>query len=789
MISENSHRNSAIPVRFSFCPGIPRDIFHNVRLAGSWDDGGRYAPDWSVTDMEKETGEDGCPCFVAVVHFAPSQLGTHFHWGIIVDGPGGKGMWAIAAEVAEPDAADRYRSFRLAPDIRQEYRLTRLRLLGAQKYFPAAGKAALRFAVWAPNAQNVEAVFGGQSGYIADDGSGIEGPPVPLIRHGNLWLSDADRTPEYATFVRRPYMFRIVREQGDITYRTDIYSRSQMGRGEFDPEGRPYTGNPAQLDGSVSCSVVTDPELVAKDFDATAFVPADEFWSDEFTGDLVPSRVEDLVIYEFHVGSLGFPSESPGTFRDALGILDYLVDLGINAVELMPISEFEGWVHWGYGTSHYFAIEASAGGEDQLKHFVKACHRRGIAVILDVVYNHYAHEALRAEWAYDSDADNIYYWYEGSPGDYPEPDWGYVENGASGYAPRYREEMVRSMFIDSAVALVEEFHIDGFRVDLTEAIHRDNRLRGDGRPVPAANIFGAKFLREWSQTLKLIRPGVILIAEDHSRWDKVTRPVDELGLGFGACWHSDFCHHLVGESSLIKMAGYGDDRPLAMDRFAAVLEEAADHKIVYVESHDEAGNAPHSKRTIEVAVNSAPLVGETRRFAEARCRFAFGMTVLSPGTPLFFMGEEIGARKVYTYRDFLQNKEDLAGERQGEGRYLFRFYQDILRFRLIHPAIRSRHVEIVCVDNARRIIGFIRRSPGQEFLILGSLLNQPVGCVLENLPLPDSQWREVFNSDSSFYGGTDTGNHGGILPVIRRRLQLTIPSAGFVVLQREPDSQ
>ena len=128
------------------------------------------------------------------------------------------------------------------------------------------------------------------------------------------------------------------------------------------------------------------------------------------------------MIYELHVDGLGLDrGADTGTLEDALRLLDYLVDLGVNAIELMPMSEFQDRQGWGYTTSHYFAIEYSGGGRDQFKHFVRECHRRGIAVILDVVYNHYTFDSERAEWAYDSNTpeNNIYYWYEGRASDYP----------------------------------------------------------------------------------------------------------------------------------------------------------------------------------------------------------------------------------------------------------------------------------------------------------------------------------------------------------------------------------
>ena len=138
----------------------------------------------------------------------------------------------------------------------------------------------------------------------------------------------------------------------------------------------------------------------------------------------LPRRLQDLVIYELHLGTLGFEHAGPGTLADALRLVDYLELLGVNAVELLPLAEFgAGGINWGYGTSHYFATEYAGGGRDKYKFFIRECHRRGIAVIMDVVYNHYTFKPERAEEYYDSphDEENIYYWYEGRTSDYSTP--------------------------------------------------------------------------------------------------------------------------------------------------------------------------------------------------------------------------------------------------------------------------------------------------------------------------------------------------------------------------------
>lgn len=354
---------------------------------------------------------------------------------------------------------------------------------------------------------------------------------------------------------------------------------------------------------------------------------------------------------------------------------------------------------------------------------------------------------------------------------------------------------MRHLFVSSAAALIEEFHVDGLRVDLTQAIHRDNSLHADGRSIGSANQFGIKMLREWSRTLRLIKPTVMLIAEDHTGWDAVTKLPDAGGLGFDATWFADFYHNLVGDSDmaggkarLIKNAGISDEGSLDIEQFAGVLYQSKFNKVVYNESHDEAGNAGGTERTIVCAVNGAPLVGSTRDYAEARCRVAYGLTLLSAGTPMFFMGEEIGAQKPYTFDGFMKNRENLAGGRTGVGARMYRFYQDLIRFSRHHPATRSPEIDIIHAIGANRVIAFTRSAGTDELLVVASLRNEAFmdGYVLQIDPsrLPNGSWREVFNSDASLYGGHDIGNFGADVPASGGRLQIRIPQNGLLVFQK-----
>lgn len=833
-----------IPVQFVYMTGILSEPFHNPRLAGSWDGNGRFASQWTERPMQTVRGEDGCPSFTCTVAFPADSVGTQFSWGVRVDGPGGAGLWAIPTEVHDAVSQDQQRNFTLlapgnagSPPQEERYFLTHCRRLGAQKLFRPNTAPALRFSVWAPNARAVEVVFGSwNGGYIADNGFGIDvaRPPITLrkatrsLRQDDpdwdgVWESNLATAPvltNYDAHDHAPYMFRITRDDGSVAYRTDLHSRCQLGSGPINPKDARYSGRIIDLDGKVSCSAVVDPDTVTSQFkDAEwpadkengLFIPQDQFWQGEFKANRpVPSRIEDLVIYELHVASLGYGRTDPygrlepGTFADAVRLLDsHLIPLGVNAVELLPVAEFGGKDEWGYGDTHLFALEFRSGGRDQFKHFVKECHHRGIAVILDVVCNHFAPDAERAEWAYDATSAerNIYYWYEGRPDNWPSPDGGYLDNGSTGYSPRFWEETVRKLFISSAAALVSEFHVDGFRSDLTQAIHSDNRLHVDGRSIGSANLFGAKFLREWTRTLKLIRPNVFLIAEEHADRVAITRPTDAGGMGFDATWYVDFYHHLVGTpkegdnwARLIALAGFGQDGPLRLDWFGGSLDWSRNSTVVYHISHDEAGNSgssdpdpdKRSHRTIVTAVHSAPLFGATRSYAEARSRVAAGLAMLAPATPMFLMGEEVGAAKDYRYNDFLANREDLPALQVGDGKYLFHFYKDMIAFRHNHSGLRSREASILYTSLENRVTALHRWSAEEELLVFISLNNQPFasGYRMQNLSLPDTTWQEIFNSDAATYGGSNVGNAGGRITSANGVIEPVIPANGFIVFRK-----
>ncbi len=305
-----------IPIHFEYLTGLRRPFLVSARLTGSWNAQGVASEQWTATTMQPFTAEDGCPAFRATVQLDDSQIGQTFRWGVSVGTPERPDVWGIASEINDAVSSERNRTCTLrAADQTERYYFTHCRRLGANKLI-MNGQTAIRFAVWAPNALNVELVRGSVSGdlsegrpgvfidntlrggYIGNDGGGVSAT-IPMRRGDDgIWstdLADAPELADFAAFDHTPYMFRITKDDGSVAYRTDLYSRCQIGSGGTDPAAANanWSGLCRDLDGSKSCSVVVDPERVTEDFDEsdsqgqtiwpeTRWLPEDDFWRNEF---------------------------------------------------------------------------------------------------------------------------------------------------------------------------------------------------------------------------------------------------------------------------------------------------------------------------------------------------------------------------------------------------------------------------------------------------------------------------------------------------------------------------
>jgi maltooligosyltrehalose trehalohydrolase len=364
-------------------------------------------------------------------------------------------------------------------------------------------------------------------------------------------------------------------------------------------------------------------------------------WQDAgWTG--LPLR--DYILYEIHVGT--FTPE--GTFEAVIPHLDSLRELGVTALELMPVAQFPGRRNWGYDGTYLFAVQDSYGGPDGLKRLVAACHRRGLAVVLDVVYNH-----LGPEGNY-LDCFGPYFTEQ-----YRTP-WGRALN----FDGRHSDE-VRRFFFENALAWQTDFHFDALRLDAIHAI-KDFSARPFLAELAALTA---------AQAARLGRP-FHLIAESNLNDPRVARPPERGGLGLDAQWSDDF-HRALHALLTGERAGYFQDfggiAPLAQayrDGFtltgqysayrgrrhgACARDLAAWRHVVYAQNHDQVGNRMLGERLSQLV-----------RFEGLK--LAAAAVLLSPFVPLLFMGEEYGEPAPFPFFTSHGDPDLVEAVRQGRKR-------------------------------------------------------------------------------------------------------------------------
>ena len=238
----------------------------------------------------------------------------------------------------------------------------------------------------------------------------------------------------------------------------------------------------------------------------------------------------ELVIYEMHIGTFNVKEEGrPGTFESAMEKFPYLQKLGINAVEVMPVAEFPGDFSWGYNPSHPFAVSSIYGGPDAFKQFIKTAHEHGIAIIVDVVYNHFGPSDLDL-WQFDGWSENekggIYFFNDRGS----KTPWGETR-------PDYGRGEVRQYLCDNALMWFEEYHADGLRWD---AIPYIRNIEGNDADL-ANDIPEGWSLMQWiNEEIKQRFPDKISIAEGMHNNAMVIKDVKSGGAGFNAQWDSEF---------------------------------------------------------------------------------------------------------------------------------------------------------------------------------------------------------------------------------------------------------
>jgi maltooligosyltrehalose trehalohydrolase len=548
------------------------------------------------------------------------------------------------------------------------------------------------------------------------------------------------------------------------------------------------------------------------------------------------------VVYQMHVGSFfGTQMNSNrSTFDDILKRLDYLKGLGINTIEMLPVNEVEGNRDWGYMGANSLAIESAYGFEDSsgkwvtgtqaLKVLIDEAHKRGLNVMNDVVYNHVGGNN-NFLWNFDGPENEYFNW-----GDPSNPQ---LKNTPWGSMPAFDKPEVKQFYVDHAMAQLDELHFDGMRFDFTGPI------KGDGGKA------GADLLREINRQAHFFHPGTFTVAEqfDYDPW--ITRPAgpNEQGGGMDAQWYTEWQHRMVNDGTpfrpgIVQAAAH--NWRTNMDDFMSMMTspyglESWRNALTIISNHDEVGNA---QRTITVANANTPS-NDPAQFARNAARFAAGIGLAAPGTPIFFQGEESQARNEFkwgnpstwdmgwswenlgnnwdwnqlTFNDDQRKVYDRltqlpASQRQADPAYRAlsgadkqvvddlsglspadrqQAFIDIPRrqsVQFFREAIGLRHSsEAFDADaSVKRIythndnsVMAFERQKGNDDFIVVGSLNHQPFKGY-GLDLPQGRWQEVFNSDASRFGGTNFGNGGAT--VNGGSASLNIPSAGYIVLKK-----
>ena len=395
-----------------------------------------------------------------------------------------------------------------------------------------------------------------------------------------------------------------------------------------------------------------------------------------------------LVIYELHIGTFNVKTKGkPGDFYSAIEKLPYLKDLSINAVEIMPPFEFPGGFSWGYNPSYPFAIESEYGGPDAFKAFVKAAHEQGIAVILDVVYNHFGPTDMDL-WQFDGWSEN------GKGGIYFYNDWK-SETPWGDTRPDYGRPEVRQYIRDNALMWLEEYRVDGLRMDMIVYMRNVHGDESEGSVLSD----GLTLLQWINGEVAAKYPWKITIAEDLHRLDSVTNGLDTYeGLGFGAQWDADFVHPV--RAALI--AQFDQDRN--MDSILAALMRQysgnAFKRVIYTESHDEVANGK-SRVAEEIASSDV-----NNWYSKKRASLGIAMVLTAPGIPMIFQGHELLEDKWFSDTDPIDWK------RVKKFNGFVKLHRDLIKLRLNYnnntEGLSGQNTHVIRVDKEKKIIAYNR---------------------------------------------------------------------------------
>ncbi|MEM1120337.1 MAG: alpha-amylase family glycosyl hydrolase [Bacteroidota bacterium] len=415
-------------------------------------------------------------------------------------------------------------------------------------------------------------------------------------------------------------------------------------------------------------------------------------YADDFDWEKNDFEIADwnqLVIYELHIGTFHREDgQAVGTFQSAAEKLPHLKELGVNAVELLPVNEFAGDHSWGYNPAFPYAVEEAYGHPDDFKNFVKQAHEHGIAVILDVVYNHFGPSDL-SMWSFDGWSENegggIYFyndWRASTP-------WGDTR-------PDYGRREVRDYIFHNAMMWLEEYRCDGLRFDAVSYIRNVKGGENEGDNLTE----GYELLQRINDAVQKRFPKKIMIAEDTDCKDFVTNKTYIDGIGFGAQWDINFAHEV--RSVLLER----DDANRNIGAVAAALSRQvsgdAFKRVVFTESHDEVANG-ESRVAAEVSEDAE----EVDNFYSKKLSTLGGVvTMTTAGIPMLFQGQELLEDKWFCDQDPIEweRKEQFSG--------IFKMYQDLIRLRTnqssMTKGLLGRQTEIFHYNEQAKVIAYVR---------------------------------------------------------------------------------
>src|SRR5580704_17487330 len=454
----------------------------------------------------------------------------------------------------------------------------------------------------------------------------------------------------------------------------------------------------------------------------------------------------ETVIYEVHVGTFLFDPASEaalgyrrGTFNSLISKLDYLRDLGINAIEIMAAGECAFDHSWGYNQSYMFAIENLYGGPNGFRNLVNEAHERGIAVIFDVVYNHIGPTDCDL-WQFDG-------WSEdGAGGIYFYNDWRKTTPWGDN-RPDYGRGEVRQYLRDNAVRWLEQRYCDGLRWDATGWIRNVYGQNND----PANDIPDGWSLLQWiNNEIRSSQPWKLSIAEDMQQNPWLTKDTGAGGAGFRAQWDAGFVHPI--RRAIIP----GDDNTRDMFAVQRAIEQQynadAFERVVYTESHDEDANG-HQRVPEEIWPGKADSY-----FSKKRSTLGAVLVFTSPGIPMIFQGQEF--LQYGWFDDSKQLDWSLTSSQSG----ILSLYRDLIHLRRnwfnTTRGLQGQNLNVHHVNDSDKVIAFHRwdqGGPGDDVVVLLNMANRAYDSYAIGFP-SEGMWRVRFNSDWNGYS-PDFGNH------------------------------